>query len=93
MTSWLTITAGGDNKYLMGIISHLGCYFILFSVCSLGSPQSALVLSHPGQHVAVERVEVVVIRDIMSDDFSIDDVTLALLAGFVQSLEDKKNIE
>lgn len=53
---------------------------------SRGSPQSALVLSHPGEHVAVERVEVVMIRDIMSDHFGINDETLALLAGFVQSL-------
>lgn len=66
---------------------RLGCDFILRTLCYLGSPQSALVLSYPGKHVAVERVEVVVIRDIMSDHFSINDVTLALMAGFVQSLE------
>ena len=52
------------------------------------APEPALVLGHAGQRVAVKRVEVVVIRDIMSDDLCVDDVTLALLAGLVQSLSE-----
>ena len=51
-----------------------------------GLPQSALVLGHPSQHVAVKGVEVVVVGDIMCDHLCIDDVALALLTGFVQSL-------
>lgn len=50
------------------------------------APEPTLVLGHAGECVAVECVEIVVIRNIMSDNFSVDDVTLILLAGFVQSL-------
>lgn len=50
------------------------------------APEPTLVLGHAGECVAVERVEIVMIRNIMSDNFCIDDVTLVLLAGFVQSL-------
>ncbi len=34
----------------------------------------------------VESVEVIVIGNVMCDDLSVDDVTLALLTEFVQSL-------
>lgn len=53
-------------------------------------PQAALVLGDSSEHVAVERVKVIVIRDIVSNHLSVDDVALAHLTGLVQSLEKKK---
>lgn len=53
-------------------------------------PQAALVLGDSSEHVAVERVKVIVIRDIVGNHLSVDDIALAHLTGLVQSLEEKQ---
>lgn len=58
---------------------------------ALALPQAALVLGDSSEHVAVERVKVIVIRDVVSNHLSVDDITLANLTGLVHSL--KKNKE
>lgn len=40
----------------------------------------------------VESVEVIVVGHVMCDDLSVDDVALALLTDFVQSLTKKENV-
>lgn len=53
-------------------------------------PQTALVLGDSSEHVTIECVKVIVIRDIVSNHLGVDDVALAHLTGLVQSLEEKQ---
>lgn len=50
------------------------------------APESTLVPGHAGESVAVDGVEVVVIRHVVREDLGVDHVALALLARLVHGL-------
>ena len=56
-------------------------------------PQATLVLGHPGEHVAVEGVEVVVVRHVVGDHLGVDNVALVLPTRLVQSLSSQQHMQ
>lgn len=54
------------------------------------TPESTLVPCHAGERVAVDGVEVVVVRHVVSEDFGVYHVTFTLLARLVHGLRGGK---
>lgn len=50
------------------------------------APESTLVPSHAGERVAVDGVEIVVVRHVVGEDLGVDHVAFALLARLVHGL-------